>query len=157
MPRLPGISANLSAFLQMIKGSEGVLRVQGNDDGYNVLVGGTLFYSYADHPRLLVALPNLNIKSTAAGAYQLLSRYFDAYKTQLHLFDFSPIAQDTIAVQQIKECLALTDIEDGAIDVAVGKCAHIWASLPGAGYGQRENQLGSLLAMYRKAGGIISA
>ena len=58
---------------------------------------------YADHPRVLVDLPKLKIQSTAAGRYQLLRRYYDAYKKTLGLKDFSPLSQDLIALQQIRE------------------------------------------------------
>ncbi|EPU0333441.1 lysozyme, partial [Enterobacter hormaechei] len=87
------ISSNLQAFLDMLAWSEGTSRIKGSDNGYNVVVGGSLFTSYADHPRKLISLPKLGIKSTAAGRYQLLSRYYDAYKKQLGLKDFSPASQ----------------------------------------------------------------
>jgi muramidase (phage lysozyme) len=139
----------------MISHSEGTDRY-GKDRGYNVLVGGTLFVGYKDHPRVLVDLPRLGIKSTAAGRYQLLARYFDAYKKQLKLPDFSPASQDAIALQQIKERRALADIDAGNIRTAVAKCKNIWASFPGAGYGQHENALEPLLAHYIKAGGTLA-
>ena len=41
------------------------------------------------HPRKLVTL-NPKLKSTGAGRYQLLSRWWDAYRKQLGLKDFSP-------------------------------------------------------------------
>ena len=129
-----------------------------SDNGYNVIVGSTaafpvLFKSYADHPRRLVPL-RPGLQSTAAGRYQLLARYFDAYKHQLHLIDFSPAAQDVIALQQIKECRAIQDIEAGRFDAAVAKCARIWASFPGAGYGQHEHKIEDLRAAYVRAGGV---
>lgn len=138
------ISSNLQAFLDMLAWSEGTSRIKGSDNGYNVIVGGALFNGYADHPRKLVTLTNLGIKSTAAGRYQLLSRYYDAYKKQLGLKDFSPANQDAIAVQQIRERKALADIEAGYIKEAIAKCSNIWASLPGAGYGQHEHKIDDL-------------
>ena len=57
--------------------------------GYDVIVGGELFTDYSDHPRKLVTL-NPKLKSTGAGRYQLLSRWWDAYRKQLGLKDFSP-------------------------------------------------------------------
>ncbi|KAJ6768493.1 hypothetical protein OIU74_022201 [Salix koriyanagi] len=50
---------------------------------------GELFTDYSDHPRKLVTL-NPKLKSTGAGRYQLLSRWWDAYRKQLGLKDFSP-------------------------------------------------------------------
>ena len=128
-----------------------------SDNGYNVVVGGELFSGYADHPRKLVKLPKLGISSTAAGRYQLLMRYWDAYRKRLKLSDFSPSSQDAVALQQIKECGALPDIDAGRFDVAVKKCARIWASLPGAGYGQHENDMNKLRFAYVGAGGKLEA
>lgn len=156
------VSPNLKAFLDTIATSElGTPLLLASDDGYNVLVGSTadhpqLFGSYADHPRQLIFLPRLGIKSTAAGRYQLLARYFDIYRKQLGLNDFSRTSQDAIATQQIREEGGLTDIEAGRFDVAVEKCRKIWASLPGAGYGQHENALADLRHVYLKAGGQLT-
>jgi len=152
------ISKNLSAMLSTIAYSEGTDNgiQKTNDRGYDVLVGGGLFNGYADHPRKLVVLRQ-GLASTAAGRYQLLARYFDTYKKQLDLKDFSPESQDAIAIQQIKECKALDDVEAGYIGVALDKCRHIWASLPGAGYGQHENDLHVLLDKYKKFGGSTTA
>jgi len=124
------------------------------DDGYNVLVDGGLFHSYRDHPRVLVDLPHLGIKSTAAGRYQLLARFYDVYKKQLRLSDFGYDAQDAIALQQVRECAALDDVDAGRVEAAIKKCCHIWASLPGAGYGQHENKMAVLVAAFREAGGV---
>jgi muramidase (phage lysozyme) len=148
------MSPNLKAFLSTIAYSEGTDNgiQKTNDRGYDVLVGGGLFNSYADHPRKLIVLRQ-GLSSTAAGRYQLLARYFDAYKKQLNLKDFSPASRDAIAIQQIKECKALSDVEAGYIGVALDKCRHIWASLPGAGYGQHENNLQALLSKYTQFGG----
>lgn len=151
------MNANRKAFLAMIAHSEiGAKLLAVSDNGYNVLVGGELFSSYADHPRKSVRFERLGIRSTAAGRYQLLYRYYVAYKARLGLSDFSPASQDTIALQQIKECRALPDIDAGRFDEAVRKCAHIWASLPSAGYGQHENGLDDLREAYVKAGGALA-
>ena len=68
--------ANVCAFLDLIAWSEGTDngRQPTKDRGYDVVVGGGLFDSYDDHPRRLISLPALGIKSTAAGRYQILSR-----------------------------------------------------------------------------------
>ena len=79
---------NRKAFLTMIATAEGTAKL--GDNGYNVLVGGSLFTGYADHPRKAVYLPKYKIKSTAAGRYQILSRYYTFYKKLLKLKDFSP-------------------------------------------------------------------
>lgn len=147
---------NRGAFLDMIAFSEGTSRVSNSDDGYRVIVGGGVFDSYADHPRVLVDL-RPGLKSTAAGRYQLLSRYWDAYKVTLGLADFGKASQDAVAIRQISERGALADIDSGRISQAIAKVRNIWASLPGAGYGQREESAGRLIAAYRSAGGMVNA
>jgi muramidase (phage lysozyme) len=144
----------------MIAWSEGTTRpeiVGPSDNGYNVLVGSTpanplLFQSYADHPRVL----NQALDSTAAGRYQVLEHWFDAYKQILDLPDFSPASQDLIAIRQIKECGAATAaIEAGNLQYAITLCAHIWASLPGNDYGQPTEKMSDLQAAYIAAGGSL--
>lgn len=149
------MSANRKAFLDMIAHSEGTSTCKASKhDGYDVIVGGTVFTDFSDHPRKLVTL-NPRLKSTAAGRYQLLMRYWDVYKKQLKLTDFSPASQDAVAIQQIKEQKALADVDAGRFGVALDKCANIWASLPGAGYGQRENSFPVLFDVYVAAGGTV--
>ena len=121
-----------------------------NCRGYDVIVGGAIFTDFSDHPRQLVSIPRLGIKSTAAGRYQLLSRYWDSYKEQLCLKDFSPASQDAVAIRQIKERNALGAIEAGNIEEAIRRCSNIWASLPGAGYGQNEHKMETLIAKYNE-------
>ena len=143
--------SNLQAFLDTIAYSEGTDngRQLTKDRGYDVVVGGSLFTDYSDHPRRLVDLPKLGIKSTAAGRYQILARFYDAYKKQLSLPDFSPKSQDKIAIQLIKECKALDDINAGRIKDALVKCRSRWASLPGAGYGQMEHKADTLINYFK--------
>lgn len=149
---------NVLAFLDMLAWSEGTDngRQPTLDQGYDVLVGGGLFRGYADHPRRLVELPRLRIHSTAAGRYQLLSRYWDAYRKSLRLDEFTPINQDRVALQQIRERRAMPDIKAGRIAEAIAKCRNIWASLPKAGYGQYEHKLEDLVAQYLAAGGALA-
>lgn len=155
------MTPNQKAFLDMIAHSEigaGLLAV--SDNGYDVLVGSTpnnpnLFSSYKDHPRKLITL-SATLKSTAAGRYQLLARYFDYYKSFLSLADFSPASQDAIALQQIKERKAFADIEAGNVESAITKCSNIWASFPGATYGQHTNKMEDLKMAYVNAGGTIA-
>lgn len=146
------------AFLDMIAWSEiGPKLLATSDNGYNCIVGGNIFNNnYIDHPRRLVWLPRLNINSTAAGRYQLLARYFDAYKVLLKLSDFSPASQDAIALQQIKERKALGLIESGDFSAAVDRVSNIWASLPGAGYNQHENKIADLERAFIDAGGVVA-
>lgn len=146
---------NLSAFLTMIAYSEGTQNIGIN--GYNVLVGGTLFNSFHDHPRQKVWIKSIQKYSTAAGRYQILGFIYDHYKDKLGLTDFSPEAQDKIAIHLIKERGALKDVLNGNIPSAIKKVRNIWASLPGANYGQKENSMKDLIAYYKQAGGTVSA
>jgi muramidase (phage lysozyme) len=149
------MSPNLKAFLDTIAYSEiGPALLAASDNGYNVVVGSTpqhpiLFSNYAAHPRLHSMAQN----SDAAGRYQFMGRYWPAYQQQLGLPDFGHDSQDRWAVQLIKECHALEDIEAGHVAIAIGKCSSRWASFPGAGYGQHENHLQDLCAAYQRAGG----
>jgi muramidase (phage lysozyme) len=162
---MPFISAsaaggeNRCAFLDMIAFSEiGPQLLAASDNGYNVLVGSTptrplLFSSYATHPDVF----NPALDSTAAGRYQLLFRYFSYYQSLLHLADFSPMSQDLIALQQIRERGALASIDSGDLDHAVFLCSNIWASLPGNHYAQHVNPLTALQTAYASAGGTVAA
>lgn len=150
------LNSQRKAFLDMVAWSEGTDngRQKTRNHGYDVIVGGELFTDYSDHPRKLVTL-NPKLKSTAAGRYQLLSRWWDAYRKQLGLKDFSPKSQDAVALQQIKERGALPMIDRGDIRQAIDRCSNIWASLPGAGYGQFEHKADSLIAKFKEAGGTV--
>ena len=148
------INNQRKAFLDMLAWSEGTDngRQKTRNHGYDVIVGGELFTDYSDHPRKLVhAKPKL--KSTGAGRYQLLSRWWDAYRKQLGLNFLQ--SQDAVALQQIKERGALPMIDRGDIRQAIDRCSNIWASLPGAGYGQFEHKADSLIAKFKEAGGTV--
>lgn len=158
---------NVVAFLDMLRYSEiGEQLLKRSDYGYDVIVGSyyrdasdfniNLMKTYRDHPNVLVDLPKLGIKSTAAGGYQILYRYWKVYKEQLNLPDFSPTSQDKVALQLIRECKALDDIKAGRFDAAVFKCKSRWASLPGAGYGQNEHSLVKLRNAFQLAGGVLA-
>lgn len=152
---------NRKAFLDMIAFAEiGPALLAASDNGYNVIVGSTpakpiLFDSYRDHPRRLIDV-RPGLKSTAAGRYQLLARYYDPYKRLLGLSDFSPVSQDAIALQQIRERRALPDVDAGRFKEAVTKVSNIWASMPGAGYGQHEHKIAALQEAYLRAGGAFA-
>lgn len=150
---------NRGAFLDMIAYSEGTSLM--GDNGYNVIVGSTpkkpnLFTDYSKHPNILIYIKNLKVSSTAAGRYQLLHRYYEPYRKMLHLNDFSPYAQDCIALQQIKECHALKNVDEGRFNLAVVQCKNIWASLPSAPYGQPQRKIGDLRKVYVASGGTFS-
>jgi len=149
--------ANVAAFLDMLAVSEGtdIPAQRSRNRGYDVIVGGQLFNDHRDHPRVLVSLPRYGIKSSAAGRYQFLRSTWDDLRARLDLPDFGPVSQDRAAVALLRQCGAYDLIRLGRFDAAVAAARRIWASLPGAGYGQKEHALETLRAAYRAAGGLL--
>lgn len=150
------------AFLDMIAYSEGTDngRQPTKDRGYDVIVGGKLFSDYSKHPGVYVKL-NSKLTSSAAGRYQVLEKFAKHYMKQLGLPDFGPDSQDKIALQLIRECKALDDIDEGRIHKAIYKCRSRWASFPpppGAGklYNQRAESIDKMLDVFKKAGGVVT-
>lgn len=147
---------NVRAFLDMIAVSEGTAM----EEGYRVMFGyprfaDRLITSYADHPRQYFTFTSggKTLKTSAAGRYQFLASTWDELKKKLGLPDFSPASQDLACIELIRQRGALTDVRAGRVASAISKCAKTWASLPGAGYGQPEKRLATLLTAYRQAGG----
>lgn len=159
---------NVVALLDAIAGSEiDAWTLANSDDGYNVLVGShgamvrngqqvppklLTFSSYATHPDVL----NSDLNSTAAGRYQLLFRWYKPYASLLKLSDFSPLSQDRIAIQQLKERGSIRLIQSGNLVAALAQASNIWASLPGSPYGQHTNTVAYLSSLYTAAGGQIN-
>ena len=160
--------ANRAAFLQMIRASEGT----SGPDGYRTLFGYRTFSSFADHPRIAVQFTSQEGKTlwtTAAGAYQLMAispiptggstkvDTWDRLQRKLQLPDFTPASQDAAALELVDECGALGNVDAGELDQAVSKCRRVWASMPGAGYGQPERSLDTLRTAFVNAGGTLAA
>lgn len=122
---------NVQAFLRVIREGE---TTQDDDKAYRMMFGGSLFSSFSDHPRQKITIGSLT--STAAGAYQFLSRTWDGLVKQYGFTDFSPANQDLGAVVLIKGRKALEDVLAGRLEKAIQKCNKEWASLPGSPYGQ---------------------
>ena len=84
------INNQRKAFLDMLAWSEGTDngRQKTRNHGYDVIVGGELYLLITPiTSQTCHAKPKT--KSTGAGRYQLLSRWWDAYRKQLGLKDFS--------------------------------------------------------------------
>lgn len=169
MPRITEDAAggkNVLAFLDMLAWSElGDDALQRSDDGYNVVVTGVggkleLFSDYSTHPfangRQSKVINSKGLTSTASGRTQFMHRDWVHYRDLLKLPDFGPISQDRWTIQLIKERGALPDIKAGHTVDAISKCRNIWASLPGAGYHQREHTIKDLLARFITAGGTLA-
>lgn len=146
---------NVKAFLRVIRVGEGTA----DEAGYRRMFGGELFNSFADHPRKAITKPLAGkpITSTAAGAYQFLSRTWDECAKALGLGDFSPSSQDRAALFLIERRRALQDVLAGRLEDAVAKCAKEWASLPGAPYGQPVKTMAQVRKTYVDAGGTFAA
>lgn len=163
---LTGISNNLRAFLDMIAYAEGTSTSPGTKlDGYDVIVTGAegipeIFTDFSNHPfdsgRKSKVINDNGLRSNASGRYQFMKKDWRHYRALLDLPDFSPKSQDRWAIQLIKERGALPDVEAGRFVIAVRKCKNIWASLPGAGYGQREYEIAKLEKAYINAGGKLA-
>jgi muramidase (phage lysozyme) len=145
---------NVQAFLQVIRAGEGTSDL----DGYRRMFGGALFDSFRDHPRQLHTCQTRHgpLSSTAAGAYQFLSRTWTALVDQYGFEDFSRQNQDEAAVALIDGRGALQDVIGGRFSEAIRKCCKEWASLPGAGYNQPERTFAQALEVYASNGGRIA-
>ena len=145
---------NVRAFLIMLRHGEGT----SDGLGYSRMFGGAHFDSFADHPRSPQThkLGGKPITSTAAGAFQFLSRTWDGLVKQYGFKDFSPESQDLGAVALIKGRGALDDVMAGRFEAAVAKCNKEWASLPGSPYGQPVVTMDKAKDVYIAAGGFFT-
>ncbi|WP_394329447.1 lysozyme [Rhodoferax koreense] len=133
------------------------------NNGFDVIVTGLdgpeIFDDYSDHPfangRKPKQINSKGLYSTASGRYQFMLKDWAHYKKQLNLADFGPVSQDLWAIQLIRERGALPLIDAGSFDQAVAAVRNLWASLPGAGYGQPERSMQALRAAYLMAGGEV--
>ena len=122
MATIKDAPTNVAAVLDLVAYSEGTsTEPVTQNDGYDVIVTGEdeiggkvheeVFTDYSTHPfcvmpprpPMIVRIGPPELESTASGRYQLLARYYLTYKTQLGLPDFSPLSQDLVAIQQIRE------------------------------------------------------
>jgi muramidase (phage lysozyme) len=153
LPELQAALANpnVQAFLRVIREGE----TDQTDAAYRTVVGGSLFEGFDDHPRKFVRIASLGVTSSAAGAYQFLSRTWDECAAALQLPDFSPPMQDLAAVFLIRRRGALQDVIAGRLAEAIRKCNLEWASLPGSPYGQPTKSLDRARAVYAQWGGQL--
>ena len=105
-------------------------------------MGGELFTDYSDHPRRAChAKPKtqINRRRTLPASF----RWWDAYRKQ---------RPERLLSEKSGRCGIAADeawrffIDRGDIRQAIDRCSNIWASLPGAGYGQFEHKADSLIA-----------
>lgn len=131
---------------------------EGTHGDYSILFGGGRFEGFSDHPRIVVTakLGGNEIRSSAAGKYQILKRTWDDVAPKIGASDFSPYWQDRAAVYLIRRRGALPALVEGRFYEALDLMRKEWASLPGAGYGQPEKSREALAQVYANAGGYIA-
>lgn len=143
--------ANVRAGLHVIRQGE----TGQTDDAYRMMFGGSLFDAPPwEHPRMLHTYNGLS--STAAGAYQFISRTWDALVKEYDFPDFSPRSQDLAAIALIKGRGALEDLKAGDVNAFISKCCKEWASLPYSPYGQPRRTLAQSLDTFTDFGGRIA-
>lgn len=160
-------NANEQALLKVIRYAEGTA----GPNGYRTLFGGSLFSSFADHPRTAKQFTDRagrRLWTSAAGAYQFMAvspipgggstrvNTWDRIAKKLALKDFTPASQDVAALELIREAGALPDVRAGRFADAIAKIRGIWASLPGAGYAQPEKTMPELAAVFQRSGGVLA-
>lgn len=141
---------NVQAMLAVIRKGEGTA----DANGYRRLFGGSLFTSFADHPRVKITAGGYT--STAAGAYQFLASTWDETARIMRLADFSPANQDRGAVGRLVYRKALDDVINGRFESAMSKIGKEWASMPGSPYGQPVISIETAMNTYSRAGGAFA-
>lgn len=140
---------NVRAMLMVIRTGEGTA----DPDGYRRVFGGGTFTSFADHPR--IAVKKWGLTSTAAGAYQALTKSWDETARIMGLQDFSPGNQDMFAIGRIAARGALADVKAGNLEAAISKLNKEWASLPDSPYGQKTLSWERARAVFASNGGNL--
>ena len=134
------INNQRKAFLDMLAWSEGIQRtLKPEIMVMTSLYRRAIYWLLRSPSQTCHAKPKtqINRRRTSTSFFPVA----DAYRKQLGLKDFSPKSQDAVALQQIGWAQALYH-DCGDIRQAIDRCSNIWASLPGAGYGQFEHKAG---------------
>ena len=148
------INNQRKAFLDMLAWSEGTDNGRQKTRNQRADAARCRFTDYSDHPRKLVTL-NPKLNQQAPDATSFFPLWVGCLPQAAWPESLSPKSQDAVALQQIKERGALPMIDRGDIRQAIDRCSNIWASLPGAGYGQFEHKADSLIAKFKEAGGTV--
>ena len=111
-----------------------------------------LFTDYSDHLANLSLNPKLKInrRRTPPASFPVGGMY---YPQAVYLERLLSEKSGRVALQQIKQSVALYLWLIVVISAgwAIDRCSNIWASLPGAGYGQFEHKADSLIAKFKEA------
>ena len=136
----------VQAFLDAIAFAEGTAHAQ----GYRMQYPGVMFADFDDHPRTIncALYKGKLLCATAAGRYMFLRRTWDRLAPKIRAYDFGPLNQDRAAIALLRENKALDDIMAGRFEEAVKKLNKVWATLPGAPYGQSTKTMQELKAIF---------
>ena len=139
------------ALLGVIRDAEGTSKY---GDAYRVAGGGKVTLNDLSRPQFhrwgFTDKTGKGDVSTATGAYQFLQRTWDGLAKNYGLNDFSPYSQDLGAIALLKDSGAIPYIQRGDYFGALNAARKIWASLPGAGYNQKERDYKFLKASLEK-------
>lgn len=154
-------NANIKAALSAIRMCEGT----NTADGYNYLFGSApnnkrRFTDMSKHPneRYPFTIGGETQYSSAAGAYQILKGTYNTLCKKYGFTDFTPMAQDLMAVALFDSVGVLNDVAAGKFfdPTVIDRLNNIWASLPAAGYGQPEKPISMVRKYYTDAGGVMA-
>jgi lysozyme len=146
------ITPQRRALLNTIRYAEGTWK-NGEEVGYRVLFGGSLFNSFHRHPDRVMVSPRY--ASAAAGAYQFMPGTWDLVTRSMGLVGFHPENQDQGALFLIQRRGALPLADRGELTPELAaRLAPEWASFPTlAGrsyYGQPVKRYEELRAFYEQ-------
>lgn len=146
-------NGNVQAFLRVVREGES----DQTERAYNKLVGDPPgVYSLKDlsrHPHRIMWIGVLGVASSAAGAYQFLSRTWDEMRDQYDFEDFGAACQDEAAVGLIARRRSLDLILNSDFSTALLNCSYEWASMPPGRYGQPAMSVEEAFDVYQKWGG----
>ena len=158
MARL-AVGTSIGAFLDLIGISEGTYTSPATHNaGYDIIVSGidglNSFADYSAHPfaagrpAIVVRTAPTLLESTASGRYQITLPTWKEITATWTSKIFIPQAQDTAALELLKQCRALNFIDTGNITAAIEAACDTWASFPGNSYGQGGRTIKWLLDKY---------
>ena len=145
------INNQRKAFLDMLAWSEGTDngRQKTRNHGYDVIVGESCYWLLRSPSQTCHA--RQNSISLGAGRYSFFpvggmpTASSLAWKTSLRK------VRTLWHCNRLRSVALLPMIDRGDIRRAIDRCSNIWASLPGAGYGQFEHKADSLIANSKRA------
>ena len=149
------INNQRKAFLDMLAWSEGTDngRQKTRNHGYDVIVGGELFTDYLDHlANLSATQTQINRRRTLPASFPLVGCLLQAAWPERLL---SEKVRTLWYCSRLRSVALYLMIDRGDIRQAIDRCSNIWASLPGAGYGQFEHKADSLIENSKEAGGTV--